>query len=311
MTDDKREELAALEHEQWAHWTRYMLKTLEPLLAYGRGVMREASEHGVKDAKAIKAVKAVQRWERQIETPYADLSEKEKDSDREWADKVLEITGTASPLDDDIIRVVQSILSFAHFVVETPAEATLVRLMAKRGNPIDIDGSVRPIEEDYRRYLEDKEADWKEDQKALAKEVGQWGEEDLAQHEITQFLRYLQECGGHDAPFDLKAHLPRIQRLLDDHDKVIEVRTLIKTQEGPPLIWSGTWRGTAIQFRYRWGSWSISTGGASVFAEDREFLYGGQGTRDGVETPTYDATCTWDEFVGWARDAGVTIRVVG
>lgn len=137
MTDDKREALAALEHEQWAHWTGYMLEVLEPLLAYGRGVMREASGHGFGDAKAIKSLEALQRWFRQIQTPYADLTESEKDSDREWADKVLEITGT----------------------------------------------------------------------------------EDLAQHEITQFLRYLQACGGHDAPFDLKAHLPRIQSLLDAHDK--------------------------------------------------------------------------------------------
>lgn len=189
MTDDKREALAALEHEQWAHWTRYMLKTLEPLLSPNLRWHPDVREN---------AEAALERWKRQINTPYADLSEKEKDSDREWADKVLEITGTASPLD----------------------------------------GSVRP-------------------------------------------------------------------------DKVIEVRGLIKTQGGPPLIWSGTWRGTAIQFRYRWGSWSISTGGASVFAKDREFLYGGKGTRDGVETSTYDATCTWDEFVGWARDAGVTIRVIG
>jgi len=134
MSDDKRERLAALEHEQWAHWTRYMLDVLEPLLAYGRGVMREV---GARDAKAIKSLEALQRWFRQIQTPYADLTESEKNSDRGWADKVLEITGT----------------------------------------------------------------------------------EDLAQHEITQFLRYLQACGGHDAPFDLKAHLPRIQRLLDAHDK--------------------------------------------------------------------------------------------
>ena len=37
----------------------------------------------------VKARESLRRWHRQIETPYADLSEKEKDSDREWADKVL------------------------------------------------------------------------------------------------------------------------------------------------------------------------------------------------------------------------------
>ena len=85
----RREQLAALEHEQWAHWTRYMLEVLEPLLAYGRGVVRESSSHGFGDAGAIKAIEALQRWTRQIETPYVDLTEQEKESDREWADKVL------------------------------------------------------------------------------------------------------------------------------------------------------------------------------------------------------------------------------
>jgi len=31
----------------------------------------------------------ITRWERQIKTPYKDLTEKEKDSDRVWADRVM------------------------------------------------------------------------------------------------------------------------------------------------------------------------------------------------------------------------------
>ena len=58
-----REELADLEHRQWAHWTRYMLGNLTP--------------------------ENIERWKRQTETPYNDLSEKEKDSDREWANEVM------------------------------------------------------------------------------------------------------------------------------------------------------------------------------------------------------------------------------
>ena len=86
MSDDKREALAALDHEQWAHWTRHMLEVLEPLL----NVACELDKiYGFRDAKSVKAIEAIKRWERQIETPYADLSEKEKDSDREWADRVL------------------------------------------------------------------------------------------------------------------------------------------------------------------------------------------------------------------------------
>lgn len=60
-----RERLAELEHQQWAHWTRYMLDNL-------------TSEN-------------IEQWRKQIETPYFNLSEEEKKSDRHWADKVLEI----------------------------------------------------------------------------------------------------------------------------------------------------------------------------------------------------------------------------
>lgn len=60
-----REELANLEHEQWSHWTKYMLDNANP--------------------------ENCRRWTTQINTPYCDLSEAEKDSDRIWADKVLEL----------------------------------------------------------------------------------------------------------------------------------------------------------------------------------------------------------------------------
>ena len=57
------EEVANLEHLQWRHWGKYMLANMTP----------ENSE----------------RWNRQIKTPYSQLSEKEKESDRKWARKVL------------------------------------------------------------------------------------------------------------------------------------------------------------------------------------------------------------------------------
>ena len=88
---EMRERLAALEHQQWTHWARHMLEVLNPLL-------QMAAFSPLRLAGSDKAREALERWKRQINTPYADLSEKEKDSDREWADRVLEITGTASPL---------------------------------------------------------------------------------------------------------------------------------------------------------------------------------------------------------------------
>ena len=70
VTTPIRERLAALEHEQWAHWTRYLLDHLTP--------------------------ENVERWRRQIDTPYEELSEPEKQSDIEWADRVLEFMGASA-----------------------------------------------------------------------------------------------------------------------------------------------------------------------------------------------------------------------
>lgn len=67
MTDDLLERLAALEHEQWAHWTRFMLDNLTP--------------------------ENMRRWRRQIDTPYSALSLREQESDRLWAKRALEVMG--------------------------------------------------------------------------------------------------------------------------------------------------------------------------------------------------------------------------
>jgi hypothetical protein len=71
MTTPIRERLATPEHEQWAHWTRYLLDHLTP--------------------------ENVERWRKQIDTPYDRLSESEKQSDREWADRALELVGKSTP----------------------------------------------------------------------------------------------------------------------------------------------------------------------------------------------------------------------
>ena len=69
------EELAAIEHARWAHWQKYVHSQCERL----------------PDGRLAIPCHLVERWEKQIETPYDDLSEKEKDSDREQVEKVLPI----------------------------------------------------------------------------------------------------------------------------------------------------------------------------------------------------------------------------
>ncbi len=59
------EELADLEHRQWAHWTKYMLEHMTP--------------------------ENIEKWKKQIDTPYFELSEKEKFSDRRWAKEVINL----------------------------------------------------------------------------------------------------------------------------------------------------------------------------------------------------------------------------
>lgn len=96
---DMREQLAALEHEQWAHWTRHMLMTIEnELVDFGQN--EEDEREAQTSLRVLRSLVCTQRWRRQSGTPYEFLSPREKDSDREWAVKVLEILRKRSPLEE-------------------------------------------------------------------------------------------------------------------------------------------------------------------------------------------------------------------
>ena len=64
---DLIEELAELEHKQWWDWAKDILKS------------EDITEERAK------------RWKENSFKPYKDLSEEQKDMDREWAEKVLKI----------------------------------------------------------------------------------------------------------------------------------------------------------------------------------------------------------------------------
>lgn len=59
------EKLAAIEHERWADWQKWCHK-----------ILRE-------NCPSPKLEEVLERWDKQIETSYANLSEKEKQSDRD------------------------------------------------------------------------------------------------------------------------------------------------------------------------------------------------------------------------------------
>jgi hypothetical protein len=86
--DRLMESLAGVEHERWSHWQRYMHSKCERRPDGSLMIPREL----------------VDQWERQLATPYSDLSEAEKESDREQVRRylpiilsALSITPKASP----------------------------------------------------------------------------------------------------------------------------------------------------------------------------------------------------------------------
>lgn len=67
------EKLAAAEHERWAHWQRYLHQQCIP---------------GPDGSLTIPA-DLVRQWTEQMDTPYDDLTEAEKDSDRDQVARYL------------------------------------------------------------------------------------------------------------------------------------------------------------------------------------------------------------------------------
>jgi len=72
---ERVEEFASLEHDRWSRWQSYLHSKL-----YEIGTEQDVSyNYHLK----VLPTENWQRWERQINTKYADLSEEEKQSDRD------------------------------------------------------------------------------------------------------------------------------------------------------------------------------------------------------------------------------------
>jgi len=74
--DELIEALAAIEHERWADWQRYVQR--ECAISHEYHDRKRGTRTGL-----ILHPEDWQRWERQIATPYAQLSESEKQADRD------------------------------------------------------------------------------------------------------------------------------------------------------------------------------------------------------------------------------------
>ena len=69
-----REKIAKVQHDQWSGWMEYLFSKCK------------GSDTGYFIPKVF-----VERWERQMRTPYEELTDKEQDSDRIEADKLLSL----------------------------------------------------------------------------------------------------------------------------------------------------------------------------------------------------------------------------
>lgn len=87
-----RVRLAAIEHERWSDWQRYMHGLCQVSVGGGRH----------EDGSLTIPADLVARWERQIATPYVQLSDAEKASDMEQVDRYWHLI---EPLLDHIERL--------------------------------------------------------------------------------------------------------------------------------------------------------------------------------------------------------------
>lgn len=77
--DSLLERLAAIEHERWSHWQKYLHSKCVPQA----------------DGSLLIPADLVARWQMQIERKYEELSEEEKESDREQVRKYLPLIASA------------------------------------------------------------------------------------------------------------------------------------------------------------------------------------------------------------------------
>lgn len=71
--DGMLESLAAIEHERWAHWQKYV---------HGKCIRQN-------DGSLLIPPELVERWEQQIGMSYAELTDAEKESDRNQVRRYL------------------------------------------------------------------------------------------------------------------------------------------------------------------------------------------------------------------------------
>lgn len=87
-----REQLAEYAHDAWSGWMKYQ---------FSKGYFRNIELEGTVQQVWIMPGWARQRWERQMNTPFSALSDAEKKSDYDEADRILKILSASSKESDN------------------------------------------------------------------------------------------------------------------------------------------------------------------------------------------------------------------
>lgn len=105
MNEQLREQLAAYAHEARSGWMRWQFEQ------GGTEVVDTDEDDELVTFWTMKP-EEYKRWQRQMNTPYADLPENEKESDRRQADKILALIAK------DLDRLTQIALAAENLITE-------------------------------------------------------------------------------------------------------------------------------------------------------------------------------------------------
>lgn len=116
LTDEElMEELAAIEHQRWADWQRYM-----------HGLCTKNDDGSLTIPPAL-----AERWTKQIMTPYEELSASEQVSDRDQVKRYWHLI--QSRVDEDVILTIRR---------TTRILRKMVPVLASRGMEIDVQAGM-------------------------------------------------------------------------------------------------------------------------------------------------------------------------
>lgn len=84
------EKLADKQHEIWSHWMKYQFSKCKPQVIKSFN-SKTKQEEEIKTGNLVIPNELVNRWFSQMHTPYSELTEKEKESDREQVRKFADL----------------------------------------------------------------------------------------------------------------------------------------------------------------------------------------------------------------------------